>query len=72
MPKKKITPFHTASIHTVSGHRWHLARLWQQQGQRTAAYELLAPLAGWFTEGWDTADLRDAHAGVEALASADG
>src|SRR5262249_53951376 len=37
-----------------------LARLWQQQGKRTEAYELLAPIYGWFTEGFDTADLQEA------------
>ena len=35
-----------------------LARLWQQQGKRTEAHALLAPVYGWFTEGFDTADLR--------------
>jgi predicted ATPase len=39
-----------------------LSRLWQQQSKRTAAYELLAPIYGWFTEGFDTADLQDAKA----------
>jgi predicted ATPase len=39
-----------------------LSRLWQQQGKRTAAYELLAPVYGWFTEGFDTADLQEAKA----------
>jgi predicted ATPase len=39
-----------------------LSRLWQQQGKRGAAYELLAPIYGWFTEGFDTADLQDAKA----------
>jgi predicted ATPase len=39
-----------------------LARLWQQQGKRQAAYDLLAPLYHWFTEGFDTADLQDARA----------
>jgi class 3 adenylate cyclase/predicted ATPase len=34
-----------------------LARLWQQQGKRAEAYELLAPIYGWFTEGFDTVDL---------------
>jgi hypothetical protein len=34
-----------------------LSRLWQQQGKRTEARELLAPVYGWFTEGFDTADL---------------
>src|SRR5262249_11270559 len=37
-----------------------LARLWQQQGKRTEAHELLAPVYGWFTEGFDTADLQEA------------
>jgi predicted ATPase len=45
-----------------------LARLWQQQGKRAAAYELLAPLYGWFTEGFDTADLQDARALLDMLA----
>jgi predicted ATPase len=44
-----------------------LARLWQQQGKRTAAYELLAPIYSWFTEGFDTADLQEAKALLEAL-----
>ncbi|MFL5284055.1 MAG: AAA family ATPase [Rhodopila sp.] len=37
-----------------------LARLWQSQGRRQEAYELLAPVYGWFTEGFATADLQDA------------
>jgi tetratricopeptide (TPR) repeat protein len=37
-----------------------LARLWQSQGKRHDAYELLAPVYGWFTEGFDTKDLLDA------------
>ncbi len=37
-----------------------LARLWQGQGKRQDAYELLAPVYGWFTEGFDTKDLLDA------------
>jgi predicted ATPase len=45
-----------------------LSRLWQEQGQRTAAYELLAPIYGWFTEGFDTADLQEAKALLEELA----
>jgi len=44
-----------------------LSRLWQQQGRRGEAYELLAPIYGWFTEGFDTADLQDAKALLEAL-----
>ena len=39
-----------------------LSRLWQQQGKRQEAYDLLAPIYDWFTEGFDTADLQDARA----------
>ena len=44
-----------------------LARLWAEQGERQKAYDLLAPVYGWFTEGLDTADLRDAKALLAAL-----
>jgi predicted ATPase len=44
-----------------------LVRLWQQQGKRTEAYALLAPISGWFTEGFDTADLQEAKALLEDL-----
>ena len=44
-----------------------LSRLWQQQGKQTEARELLAPIYGWFTEGFDTADLQEARALIEAL-----
>ena len=39
-----------------------LARMWGEQGRRAEARELLAPVYGWFTEGFDTADLKDAKA----------
>jgi predicted ATPase/class 3 adenylate cyclase len=45
-----------------------LARLWQHQGKRAEARALLAPVYGWFTEGFDTADLQEARALLEALA----
>ncbi len=45
-----------------------LARLWQQQGKHQEAYDLLAPVYGWFTEGFDTADLQDAKALLDELA----
>ena len=45
-----------------------LSRLWQHQGKRAAAYELLAPIYGWFTEGCDTADLQEAWGLLEELA----
>jgi predicted ATPase len=44
-----------------------LARLWQQQGKRQEAHDLLAPVYHWFTEGFDTADLKDAKALLDAL-----
>ena len=44
-----------------------LCRLWQQQGKRAEAHELLAPIYGWFTEGFDTADLQEAKALLEEL-----
>jgi tetratricopeptide (TPR) repeat protein len=44
-----------------------LSRLWQRQGQRIDAYQLLAPIYDWFPEGFDTADLQDAKALLEAL-----
>jgi class 3 adenylate cyclase/predicted ATPase len=44
-----------------------LARLWQRQGKRDAARDLLAPVYAWFTEGFDTKDLKDAKALLEAL-----
>jgi predicted ATPase len=45
-----------------------LARLWGQQGRRAEALDLLAPVYGWFTEGVDTADLKEAKALVDQLA----
>jgi predicted ATPase len=44
-----------------------LARLWQSQGKRQDAYELLAPVYGWFTEGFDTKDLQDAKTLLDEL-----
>jgi predicted ATPase len=44
-----------------------LSRLWQQQGKRAEAYALLAPIYGWFTEGFDTADLQEAKALLDEL-----
>ena len=44
-----------------------LARLWQGQGKRVEARELLAPVYNWFTEGFDTADLKDAKMLLDAL-----
>ena len=44
-----------------------LSRLWQQQGMSTAARELLAPLYGWFAEGFDTVNLQEAQALLTTL-----
>jgi predicted ATPase len=44
-----------------------LARLWDEQGRRTEARDLLAPIYGWFTEGFDTPDLKDAKALLDEL-----
>ena len=45
-----------------------LAHLWQQQGKQAEAHELLAPIYGWFTEGFDTADQLEAKALLAELA----
>ena len=45
-----------------------MARLWRDQGKRDEARELLAPVYGWFTEGFDTLDLKEAKALLEELA----
>jgi predicted ATPase len=44
-----------------------LARLWGEQGRRGEARDLLAPVYGWFTEGFDTPDLKDAKALLNEL-----
>jgi len=45
-----------------------LARLWAEQGRRSEAHDLLAPIYGWFTEGFDTPDLKEGKALLEELA----
>ncbi len=44
-----------------------LARLWYGQGKANEGYDLLAPIYGWFTEGFDTTDLKDAKALLDEL-----
>jgi predicted ATPase len=46
-----------------------LSRLWRDQGKVSEARELLAPVYGWFTEGFETRDLKEAKALLEELAS---
>jgi predicted ATPase len=44
-----------------------MARLWRDQGKRQQAHDLLAPVYGWFTEGFDTRDLKDAESLLDQL-----
>ena len=44
-----------------------MARLWRDQGKRDKARDLLAPVYGWFTEGFDTLDLKEAKALLDEL-----
>ena len=46
-----------------------MARLWRDQGKRDEARDLLAPVYGWFTEGHNTRDLKEAKALLEELAA---
>jgi len=46
-----------------------MARLWRGQGKPRQARELLAPVYGWFTEGFDTRDLKEAKALLEQLSA---
>jgi predicted ATPase len=45
-----------------------MARLWRDQGKRQQAHDLLAPVYGWFTEGFDTLDLKEAKPLLNELA----
>ena len=63
----------TIGIVTYSGWYWEvraamsMARLWRDQGKVRQARELLAPVYGWFTEGFDTRDLKEAKALLDEL-----
>jgi predicted ATPase len=46
-----------------------VARLWRDQGKRGGARELLAPVYGWFTEGFDTRDLKEAKSLLDELSA---
>jgi predicted ATPase len=46
-----------------------MARFWHDQGKREEARDLLVPVYGWFTEGFDTRDLKEAKALLEELAA---
>ena len=71
----ELREFHSGLVFTQTsverqqeGESWELraamsmARLWRDQGKRDEARELLAPVYGWFTEGFDTRDLKEAKA----------
>jgi predicted ATPase len=64
LPTRLLTQRHI----TGEESRTRQARLWPRQGQRTTARELLAPVYGWFTEGFDTTDLQEAKELLEQLA----
>jgi predicted ATPase len=49
-----------------------MARLWRDQGKRDESRELLAPVYGWFTEGFDTLDLKEAKALLDELVAWEG
>ena len=63
-----------AVAHAQQAKSWELravmsmARLWRDQGKRDEARDLLAPVYGWFTEGFDTLDLKEAKALLDELA----
>ena len=46
-----------------------VARLWRNEGKRNEARDLLAPVYGWFTEGFNTSDLQEAKALLDGLAA---
>ena len=46
-----------------------MVRLWRDQGKQGEARDLLAPVYGWFTEGFDTRDLKEAKALIDELSS---
>jgi predicted ATPase len=74
----KATAFFESALtvsHAQQAKSWELraatsmARLWRDQGKRDEARELLAPIYGWFTEGFDTLDLKEAKALLDELAA---
>jgi predicted ATPase len=56
-------------LEEIQGSFMSMARLWRDQGKSQQARELLAPVYGWFTEGFDTLDLKEAKGLLDALAS---
>ena len=72
--RKRVSAGHSKIVRQQQAKSWELraatslARLWVEQGRRAEAHELLAPVYGWFTEGFDTADLKQAAALLAELA----
>jgi predicted ATPase len=72
--RKRISSVHFSVASEQQAKSWELraamsmARLWRDQGKREEARELLAPVYGWFTEEFDTLDLREAKALLDELA----
>jgi hypothetical protein len=58
-----------APVHVLPHHQHWLPRLWRDQGKRDEARDLFAPVHGWFTEGFDTLDLKEAKALLDELSS---
>ena len=59
---------HLLSVIPILLKTYALARLWRDQGKRTEARDLLAPIYDWFTEGFDTRILKEAEALLDELA----
>ena len=73
--RKRISSVRSRSLAQQQAKSWELraamsmARLWRDQGKRDEARDLLAPVYGWFTEGFDTLDLKEAKALLDELAA---
>jgi predicted ATPase len=74
-PVEQCTGEPLGTEHAGQAKSWELraatsmARLWRDQGKRDEARELLAPVYGWFTEGFETLDLKEARALLDELAA---
>ena len=67
--RSKQNPGNSAPQEHGAARGMSMARLWRDQGKREEARELLAPVYGWFTEGFDTLDLKEAKALLDELAA---
>ena len=78
LPRIRTSPLFRRALETAGRQQaksWELraatsmARLWRDQGKRDEARDLLAPVYGWFTEGFETLDLKKAKALLDELAA---